>query len=160
MDRQICSNSAPWCLDPSDFTIAFRRLPRLSCFIRTTLRPYTPPTSFRSSFHRKASTMATLGASEKRHKVTVVGSGNWGSAIAKIVAENTKAHPELFEPEVRMVRSIRSMVSIKETTLTWSQWVYEEQVTVPSNSKHYQKGSKYSEEKSNLTELINHYHGM
>ena len=51
--------------------------------------------------------MATLGAYEKRHRVTVVGSGNWGSAIAKIVAENTKAHPDLFEPEVRMVRRFR-----------------------------------------------------
>ena len=103
--------------------------------------------------------MATLGAYEKRHKVTVVGSGNWGSAIAKIVAENTKAHPDLFEPEVRMVWYTSFKVFKRRKTLTGSQWVYEEQLTVPPNSKHYQKGSKYSEEKSNLTELINHYHG-
>ncbi|KAJ3576071.1 hypothetical protein NPX13_g3821 [Xylaria arbuscula] len=50
------------------------------------------------------------GAPEKRHKVTVVGSGNWGSTIAKIAAENTKAHPELFEEQVQM-------------------WVFEEEVT-------------------------------
>ncbi|KAI1734448.1 glycerol-3-phosphate dehydrogenase [Xylaria scruposa] len=50
------------------------------------------------------------GHAEKRHKVTVVGSGNWGSTIAKIAAENTKAHPELFEEQVQM-------------------WVYEEDVT-------------------------------
>ncbi|KAI1176884.1 NAD-dependent glycerol-3-phosphate dehydrogenase N-terminus-domain-containing protein [Nemania sp. FL0916] len=50
------------------------------------------------------------GKFERKHKVTVVGSGNWGSTIAKIAAENTKAHPELFEEEVQM-------------------WVYEEEVT-------------------------------
>ena len=46
--------------------------------------------------------MATLGQYEKKHRVTVVGSGNWGSAIAKICAECTKEHPEVFEEEVRM----------------------------------------------------------
>jgi len=69
---------------------------------------------------------ATLGGHDKRHKVTVVGSGNWGSTISKIVAENTKAHPDLFEEEVQM-------------------WVYEEDVeldgkkeklTTVINSRH------------------------
>ena len=46
--------------------------------------------------------MATLGGYERRHRVTVVGSGNWGSAIAKICAECTKEHPDLFEEEVKM----------------------------------------------------------
>lgn len=46
----------------------------------------------------------------KKHKVTVIGSGNWGSTIAKIVAENTRANPDLFHQEVQM-------------------WVYEETVT-------------------------------
>eukprot|EP00403_Amphidinium_massartii_P019754 CAMPEP_0178431058 /NCGR_PEP_ID=MMETSP0689_2-20121128/31642_1 /TAXON_ID=160604 /ORGANISM="Amphidinium massartii, Strain CS-259" /LENGTH=359 /DNA_ID=CAMNT_0020052939 /DNA_START=171 /DNA_END=1250 /DNA_ORIENTATION=- len=41
-------------------------------------------------------------------KVTVVGSGNWGCAIAKIIAENAARHPE-FENEVTM-------------------WMFEEQV--------------------------------
>ncbi len=48
--------------------------------------------------------MASLGGYEKRHRVTVVGSGNWGSAIAKICAECTKEHPYLFEEEVKMCR--------------------------------------------------------
>lgn len=48
--------------------------------------------------------MASLGGYEKRHRVTVVGSGNWGSAIAKICAECTKEHPDLFEEEVKMCR--------------------------------------------------------
>ncbi|KAI0164761.1 NAD-dependent glycerol-3-phosphate dehydrogenase N-terminus-domain-containing protein [Xylariaceae sp. FL1272] len=55
-----------------------------------------------------------VGEHAKRHKVTVVGSGNWGSTIAKIVAENTKAHPELFVEDVQM-------------------WVYEEDVTYQGN---------------------------
>lgn len=36
------------------------------------------------------------------HKVTLVGSGNWGSAIARIIGENVKTQPEQFDPEVRM----------------------------------------------------------
>ncbi|GFN90341.1 glycerol-3-phosphate dehydrogenase [NAD(+)] [Plakobranchus ocellatus] len=35
-------------------------------------------------------------------KVCVVGSGNWGSAIAKIVGFNAEEKPELFDREVRM----------------------------------------------------------
>ncbi|CAB3403042.1 unnamed protein product [Caenorhabditis bovis] len=35
-------------------------------------------------------------------KVTIIGSGNWGSAIARIVGSTTKAYPDLFDPEVRM----------------------------------------------------------
>ncbi|KAI9842471.1 MAG: glycerol-3-phosphate dehydrogenase [Sclerophora amabilis] len=83
--------------------------------------------------------MASLGASLKKHKVTVVGSGNWGSVIAKIVAENANARPDLFEPEVRM-------------------WVYEEQVTVPTDSKHYDPSSELSSKPQKLTELINRVH--
>ncbi|CAF9915496.1 MAG: Glycerol-3-phosphate dehydrogenase [NAD(+)] [Gomphillus americanus] len=75
-------------------------------------------------------------APEKRHKVTVVGSGNWGSAIAKIIAENTRDHPDVFEPLVQM-------------------WVFEEEFTLPPTSKHY-NGSSAGPQK--LTGLINHYH--
>lgn len=42
-------------------------------------------------------------------KVCIIGSGNWGSAIAKLVGENTAAHPDLF---------------VKDATM----WVYEEEV--------------------------------
>ncbi|SAM08522.1 hypothetical protein [Absidia glauca] len=42
-------------------------------------------------------------------KVCIIGSGNWGSAIAKIVGTNTQQHPTLFETTVR-------------------QWVFEEKV--------------------------------
>jgi len=59
-----------------------------------------------------------------------------GSTIAKIVAENTKANPELFEEEVQM-------------------WVYEEEVTIPKDSKHYPGDSAKPEK---LTSLINTYH--
>lgn len=36
------------------------------------------------------------------HRVSIIGSGNWGSAIGKILAENTRGHADLFEPTVRM----------------------------------------------------------
>ena len=42
-------------------------------------------------------------------KVCIIGSGNWGSAIAKIVGQNTAAHPDLF---------------VKETPM----WVFEEEI--------------------------------
>jgi glycerol-3-phosphate dehydrogenase (NAD+) len=83
--------------------------------------------------------MATLGASSKKHKITIVGSGNWGSAIAKIVAENAKEHSSLFEPEVQM-------------------WVFEEEVTIPKQSKHYDAGSELSSKPQKITELINKLH--
>ncbi|KAK9328735.1 NAD-dependent glycerol-3-phosphate dehydrogenase N-terminus-domain-containing protein [Lipomyces starkeyi] len=35
-------------------------------------------------------------------KVSVIGSGNWGSAIAKIVAENAAENSDIFETDVRM----------------------------------------------------------
>jgi glycerol-3-phosphate dehydrogenase (NAD+) len=59
-----------------------------------------------------------------------------GSTIAKIVAENTKANPDLFEEEVQM-------------------WVFEEEVTIPKDSKHYTGASAKPEK---LTSLINKYH--
>lgn len=84
------------------------------------------------------SKMATLGANyDRRHKVTVVGSGNWGSTIAKIVAENTKEHPDVFEPEVQM-------------------WVFEEQVAIPESSPHYDPS--VGDAKQKLTGIINKHH--
>ena len=83
--------------------------------------------------------MATLCAFEKRHKVTVVGSGNWGSAIAKIVAENAAAHPELFERDIQM-------------------WVFEEQCQLDKGSKHYDPFSDLCTKPQKLTTLINSLH--
>ncbi|KXH53639.1 glycerol-3-phosphate dehydrogenase [Colletotrichum simmondsii] len=80
--------------------------------------------------------MASLGV-EKKHKVTVVGSGNWGSTISKIVAENTKAFPDLFEEDVHM-------------------WVYEEDVTLDSTSPYYD--ASVGEKPQKLTTVINKYH--
>ncbi|KAI0175730.1 glycerol-3-phosphate dehydrogenase [NAD+] [Hypoxylon sp. FL1284] len=53
--------------------------------------------------------LSANGGGTRKHKVTIVGSGNWGSTISKIIAENTKEHSELFEEQVQM-------------------WVYEEEV--------------------------------
>ncbi|CEG68204.1 Glycerol-3-phosphate dehydrogenase [Rhizopus azygosporus] len=68
-------------------------------------------------------------------KVCIIGSGNWGSAIAKIVGTNTAVHSDQFEPTVR-------------------QWVFEEQIdgrklTDIINTEHenvkYLKGIKLPE---------------
>jgi len=45
----------------------------------------------------------------EKHKVAILGSGNWGSTVAKIVGSNVKTKTESFDPEVRV-------------------WVYEELV--------------------------------
>jgi glycerol-3-phosphate dehydrogenase (NAD+) len=59
-----------------------------------------------------------------------------GCAIAKIVAENAVAHPDLFEEKVEM-------------------WVYEENVEVPKTSKNYNASNAGPQK---LTEVINTVH--
>ncbi|KAK2733734.1 glycerol-3-phosphate dehydrogenase [Myotisia sp. PD_48] len=83
--------------------------------------------------------MAHLSPYAKKHKVTVVGSGNWGSSISKMVAENTAANPDIFETVVNM-------------------WVYEEQVEVSTSSKHYDPKSPLCSGPQKLTDVINNLH--
>lgn len=40
--------------------------------------------------------------SAQRHKLAIIGSGNWGSAIAKIAGKNMRRYPDLFEEQVKM----------------------------------------------------------
>merc|ERR1719210_2215296 len=67
-----------------------------TCFLTPTCRP--PSVTF-----------STALAKMSPKKVCIIGSGNWGSAIAKIVGQNTAAHPDLF---------------VKETPM----WVFEEEI--------------------------------
>ncbi|KAL3476790.1 NAD-dependent glycerol-3-phosphate dehydrogenase N-terminus-domain-containing protein [Aspergillus californicus] len=83
--------------------------------------------------------MGSLGPYKRKHKVTVVGSGNWGTAIAKIVAENTASNSAVFEEDVQM-------------------WVFEEKVEVPQSSKHYDPSSSLCQGPQNLTDVINQTH--
>ncbi|KAL6818358.1 NAD-dependent glycerol-3-phosphate dehydrogenase N-terminus domain-containing protein [Trichoderma sp. SZMC 28013] len=85
----------------------------------------------------KTDKMAFLGGPEKKHKVTIVGSGNWGSTIAKIIAENTRVNKDLFEEEVQM-------------------WVYEEDVSIPKTSPYYDESIGDTPQK--LTHIINKHH--
>jgi glycerol-3-phosphate dehydrogenase (NAD+) len=55
------------------------------------------------------------------------------------VAENTAAHPDIFERDVQM-------------------WVYEEQVALKKDSKHYKEGTPLSAGPQKLTKLINELH--
>lgn len=71
---------------------------------------------------KKSESTTSLVALEKPFKVTVIGSGNWGTTIAKVVAENTHLNPQLFDTRVDM-------------------WVFEEKVdgenlTEIINTKH------------------------
>jgi len=55
--------------------------------------------------------MGANGTQKTLHKVTIVGSGNWGTTVGKLMAESTAEHPDVFEKDVQM-------------------WVYEETVEV------------------------------
>ncbi|KAK3694371.1 glycerol-3-phosphate dehydrogenase-like protein [Podospora appendiculata] len=77
---------------------------------------------------------ASLG---RKHKVTVIGSGNWGTTVTKLVAENTRDHPDVFERDVQM-------------------WVYEENVTIAKDSPHYD--AAVGDKPQKLTSIINKYH--
>ncbi|WOO85264.1 Glycerol-3-phosphate dehydrogenase [NAD(+)] 2 [Vanrija pseudolonga] len=37
-----------------------------------------------------------------KHRIAVIGSGSWGTALAKIAAENAARHADMFEPTVNM----------------------------------------------------------
>jgi glycerol-3-phosphate dehydrogenase (NAD+) len=83
--------------------------------------------------------MASLSIHSKKHKVAIVGSGNWGTTIAKVLAENVQEHPDLYEQDIQM-------------------WVYEEDYQIPKTSKHYEAGSALCTKPQKLTQLINGLH--
>lgn len=71
---------------------------------------------------KKSDSTASIVTAEEPYKVAVVGSGNWGTTIAKVVAENCKENPQLFQERVDM-------------------WVFEEKIdgvplTKIINTKH------------------------
>merc|ERR1711939_376969 len=93
--------------------------PRSFAFSSSLLR------SYRYRFYSSCSTTDTSNMAKS--KVAIVGSGNWGSAISKIIGENVKRHSDTFEEEVQM-------------------WVFEEKVdgrnlTEVINEKH--ENTKY-----------------
>lgn len=53
-------------------------------------------------FRRTDSAVSIMHLKREPFKVTVIGSGNWGTTIAKVIAENTALHSHIFNPEVRM----------------------------------------------------------
>lgn len=58
-------------------------------------------TILNKSIEKSASNVSLLKL-DKPYKVTVVGSGNWGTTIAKVVAENTYIYSHLFQTKVDM----------------------------------------------------------
>jgi glycerol-3-phosphate dehydrogenase (NAD+) len=62
-----------------------------------------------------------------------------GTTMSKLVAENVKAHPQLFEETVEM-------------------WVYEEDVTIPKDSRQYDASSEFADKPQKLSELFNKVH--
>jgi len=51
----------------------------------------------------------------QKYQVAIIGSGNWGSAIAKVAGENVAQQPELFEPKVKMWMQNRDLAHIVNT---------------------------------------------
>ncbi|KAL3461129.1 NAD-dependent glycerol-3-phosphate dehydrogenase N-terminus-domain-containing protein [Aspergillus heterothallicus] len=119
---------------PPRHSTSFQRLPSTSTrFLSTDKSPALLVTS------ASQINMGSLGPYKQKHKVTVVGSGNWGTAIAKIVAENAASNPAVFDEDVQM-------------------WVFEEQVEISESSKHYDPASPLCQGKQNLTDVINQTH--
>lgn len=56
----------------------------------------------KSAEMRKSASAVSVIAKDKPFKVAVIGSGNWGTTIAKVVAENTELNPQLFARKVDM----------------------------------------------------------
>ncbi|KAJ3199154.1 Glycerol-3-phosphate dehydrogenase [Entophlyctis luteolus] len=54
-----------------------------------------------------AATTAIASGPLPPEKLCLIGSGNFGSVVGKIMAENVKLRPDVFDPEVRMVRVVR-----------------------------------------------------
>lgn len=73
-------------------------------------------------------TTPALTAGENPKKICIMGSGNWGSAIAKIIGENVLRQPKIFDQTVKM-------------------WVFDEQVECPT-----------TKQKRSLVEIINEEH--
>ncbi|KAL4889950.1 NAD-dependent glycerol-3-phosphate dehydrogenase N-terminus-domain-containing protein [Aspergillus ambiguus] len=105
-----------------------------------TLRSFSCSSSplLSESLHHQ-NTMGSLLPYARKHKVSVIGSGNWGTAIAKIVAENAASNPAVFEKDVQM-------------------WVYEEKVEISKDSRHYDPASPLCQGPQNLTDVINQTH--
>lgn len=114
-----------------------------STFRPLAVRPYSyfslPQRTPTRTPSRNMASNTALGVHSKKHRVAIVGSGNWGTTIAKVVGENVAENPDIFEQEVRM-------------------WVFEEEYTIPKTSKHYDPQSALSTKPQKLTELINGLH--
>ncbi|KAK3941121.1 NAD-dependent glycerol-3-phosphate dehydrogenase N-terminus-domain-containing protein [Diplogelasinospora grovesii] len=114
--------------------------PRNFHFSKTSIGPFAPvyvQLSKPRYFSQSAKMAITSGSYTQKHKVTVIGSGNWGTTVAKLVAENTREHGDIFEEDVQM-------------------WVYEEEVTLSKDSPHYDES--VGDKPQKLTSVINKYH--
>ncbi|KAF3930908.1 hypothetical protein ABW19_dt0206558 [Dactylella cylindrospora] len=116
-------------------SIAAARLSRVAGHIVAS----APKTTIISRSSTTSTRMPSLsnGVASRKHKVAIIGSGNWGSAIAKILAENAREHADVFEPEVHM-------------------WVFEEEYQLPSSHKLYNESLHSKPQK--LSVLINQLH--
>ncbi|KAI6195473.1 Glycerol-3-phosphate dehydrogenase [NAD(+)] [Aphelenchoides besseyi] len=123
---------------------------RFSVFLIS--RPYYSTLRFGPNFRQSATslffyskqTIRLNTMSQQKKKVTIVGSGNWGSAIARIVGVTTKENPSDFDSDVIM-------------------YVYEEQVEGGKlseiiNTQHenvkYLPGKKLPENVRAVTDLV------
>jgi glycerol-3-phosphate dehydrogenase (NAD+) len=92
-----------------------------------------------TNFANKKAAANEMSGNTKKHRVAIIGSGNWGNTIAKVVAENTREHPDDFEEEVQM-------------------WVFEEDVQISKDSKHYKANPQLASKPQKLTHIINELH--
>lgn len=102
-------------LRPASFSSTystFRPLPLRPALSTTTRRPHLAPCPVRPHQHTRLSLLSTMSSSSsssssssapsKPLRLAIIGSGNWGSAIARIAGENVKRYPDQFEESVKM----------------------------------------------------------
>ena len=115
---------------------------KIICYLFACILPFLNKLAFATSnspltmrdstkYHQKLNAEST-----NLDRVCIVGSGNWGSAIARIVGDNCKKLPQ-FHNQVNM-------------------WVYEEYVSVPSDTASNTGGNDVTSLK--LSEVINTRH--
>lgn len=81
-----------------------RSLSLLLSTIGTTHRhltgPHTPASTL--GWTSGAKRAASSSSATQQERVVVIGSGNWGTTVAKMVGHNVSKKPDVFNPEVRM----------------------------------------------------------
>ncbi|KAG2217468.1 hypothetical protein INT45_011904 [Circinella minor] len=75
------------------------KYPVVSAFLR---RPLIPVVHNNKYYRFQQKNMLSTTSTFTKERVCLIGSGNWGSVVCKIIGQNVLKHSNQFEPEVRL----------------------------------------------------------